>query len=248
MKILLVGATGSMGKTIVEICKSDDEYEIVAGTGSRKCDYDFPLYEDFSSIVEDFDIIIDFSNHNAIDGLLNFAIEVEKPLVIATTGHNEEQIEAIRAAAVEIPILHSGNMSIGINVLLSIVENLSKSLKGFDIEIIEKHHKLKVDSPSGTAKMLFNSANAGRDNSLHEVDGRSGNTLSRDESEVGMHSVRGGTIVGEHSVLFTGLDEVIDITHIAQSKKIFANGALQACDFLINCDAGLYNMRDIFEF
>ena len=247
MKILLIGATGSMGKTIIDICSGNENYEIVAGIGSG-AEVSFPLYRELSEVKEDFDIMIDFSNHNLIESILEYGIRVEKPIVIATTGYSDEQINQIEEASKEIPILFSGNMSIGINVLLNIVENLSKSLKGFDIEIIEKHHKLKKDSPSGTAKMLFDSANKGRDNTLEEIDGRSGTNLWREETEVGIHSVRGGTIVGEHSVIFTGLDEVVEITHIAQSKKIFANGALSACDFLIEKEAGLYNMGDIFKF
>ncbi|WP_099203247.1 4-hydroxy-tetrahydrodipicolinate reductase [Miniphocaeibacter massiliensis] len=249
MNILLIGATGSMGKTIIDVCKKLDEFKISAGIGENSgFETSFPIYQDFSLIKEEVDVVLDFSNHRLISDILKFSIENNKPLVIATTGYTEEQIREIEEASKYIPILFSGNMSIGINLLLNVVENLSKSLPEFDIEIIEKHHNLKKDSPSGTARMLFKSVNSGRDNSLKELYGREGSNLSRDKREVGIHAVRGGTIVGEHTVMFSGLDEVLEVTHIAQSKKIFANGGLTACRYIVNQEVGLYNMKDIFKF
>lgn len=249
MNILLVGATGSMGKTITDICKNSNDFNIVAGIGKNTDEiFSYPIYEDFSSIKEDIDVVLDFSNHNLISSILDFCKSEKKPLVISTTGYSEEQIDEIKNTTNEIPILFSGNMSLGINILLNVVKNLSKGLEGFDIEILEKHHNLKKDSPSGTATMLFNSVNEGRNNELYVKYGREGNNLSRDEKEVGMHSIRGGTIVGEHTVLFSGLDEVIEVTHKANSKKIFATGSLKACKFIITKKNGLYSMEDIFNF
>lgn len=249
MNILLVGATGNMGKTVTEICNDSKEFTIVSGIGIKdKYDYPYPIYENFSDIKEDVDVVLDFSNHNLIYDILDYSIENKKPLVISTTGYDEDQIKKIEEASKRIPILFSGNMSIGINILLNLVKNLSSGLSDFDIEIIEKHHNLKKDSPSGTAKMLYDSANEGRDNKLIEEYGRHGTDLSRKANEVGIHSIRGGTIVGEHTVIFSGLDEIIEITHKAQSKKIFALGALKACKFINDQKIGLYNMGDIFNF
>ncbi|MDL2310702.1 4-hydroxy-tetrahydrodipicolinate reductase [Peptostreptococcaceae bacterium OttesenSCG-928-C18] len=249
MKIFLVGATGSMGKTITDVCKNSDDFKIVAGIGDEsEKGLDYKIYSNFDSIEEKFDVILDFSNHNLINDVLNYAVKSNKPLVEATTGYSEEQILEIEKASKNIPILFSGNMSLGINILLNVVENLSKSLSGFDVEIIEKHHNLKKDSPSGTARMLFNSVNNGRENELNLINGREGSNLSRDKKEVGIHAIRGGTIVGEHTVMFSGLDEVLEVTHIAQSKKIFANGGLTACRYIIDQKPGLYSMKDIFNF
>ncbi len=249
MNILLVGATGSMGKTVTEICKNSKDFNIVAGVGKDTDEiFSYPIYEDFSFIKENIDVVLDFSNHNLISNILEYCKAEEKPLVISTTGYSDEQIDEIKEVANEIPILFSGNMSLGINILLNVVKNLSEGLEGFDIEIMEKHHNLKKDSPSGTATMLFDSVNEGRNNELYVKYGREGNNLSRDEKEVGMHSIRGGTIVGEHTVMFSGLDEVIEITHKANSKKIFATGSLKACKFIITKKKGLFSMGDIFNF
>lgn len=249
MKILLVGATGGMGKTVTEVCNNIENFEIVAGVGiSTGEKFPYPLYQEFDDIKEKIDVILDFSNHNLITSILDYAKQENKPLVIATTGYTEEQVQEIHDASKIVPIFFTGNMSIGVNILLSVVENLSRGLSDFDIEIIEKHHNLKKDAPSGTAKMLFDAANRGRDNTLVEQDGREGTNLSREKNEVGVHSVRGGTIVGEHTVIFAGVDETIEITHKAQSKKVFAMGAVKACKFIEGKESGIYNMKDIFNF
>lgn len=249
MDILLIGATGSMGKTVEEICSESKDFKVVAGIGlDDGKDHKYPIYSDFSNIKENCDVILDFSSHDLITDILNYAVSKKKPLVISTTGYTDKQIEEIENASKHIPILFSGNMSLGINILLKVVENLSKSLLDFDIEIIEKHHNLKKDSPSGTARMLFDSANKGRNNELIAKYGREGTSLQRESGEVGIHSVRGGTIVGEHTVMFAGKDEILEITHKAQSKKIFALGALKACKFIIDKENNLYSMKDIFDF
>ena len=249
MNILLVGATGNMGRVVSEICENSQKYNIVAGIGAEEnLNHIYPIYNNFSMIKQDIDVILDFSYHELISDILKFSKEKKLPLVISTTGYSNEQIIEIEESSKKIPILFSGNMSIGINILLNIVENLSKNLVDFDIEIIEKHHNLKKDSPSGTAKMLFDSVNKGRDDNLSPIYGRHGNGLLRESSEVGIHAIRGGTIVGEHTVLFSGLDEVLEITHKAKSKKIFAMGALRACDYILSKNVGLYSMKDIFNF
>lgn len=153
----------------------------------------------------------------------------------------------MRQLATEVPIVRSGNMSVGVNAILEVVEELSKALKGFDIEVIEKHHTRKKDSPSGTAKMLYQAANRGRDNAMNEIHGRSGNDLVRPADEVGIHAIRAGNIVGEHIVLFAGTDEVIEVTHRASSRKIFGNGALAAAEFVVNCAPGFYTMADVLK-
>ncbi|MDO5717672.1 MAG: 4-hydroxy-tetrahydrodipicolinate reductase [Tissierellia bacterium] len=244
MKILLSGATGQMGKTITEMV-SDSNHEIVAGFAKEPSNiYDYPVYSNLN-IEEDVDIIIDFSSPHALNELLDFAEKKGIGIVLASTGYSDSDIEKIKSASNKIPIVFSGNLSVGINVMQMIAEKLSSLLKGFDIEIVEKHHRYKADSPSGTAKMLFDSVNKGRDNSLFKLEGRSGFYDERKENEVGISSIRGGNIVGEHSVLFCGTDEIIEIKHIASSKKIFANGSIQAAEFLLDKESGLYDMNNV---
>lgn len=248
MNIILSGCTGSMGKVITDlILKEKTEFEIVAGYAREKEEgFSYPIYENIMDIKEKGDILIDFSSHSSLESVLEYALLEKIPVVLASTGYSEEQIEKIKISSKDIPILFSGNMSIGVNVLLGAIESLASDLEGFDIEIIEKHHKYKTDSPSGTAEMLFDAANKGREDSLFKNQSRYGLDLSRDSNEVGMHSIRGGTITGEHSVIFAGLDETIEIKHTASSKKIFAMGALKASSFIMGKEKGLYDMRDVF--
>lgn len=178
--------------------------------------------------------------------MLSYALKTKTPLVIATTGFTKEQLETIKEASKIIPIFHSSNMSLGVNVMLKLVKEAAKALKGFDIEIIEKHHNKKVDAPSGTAIMVANAVKE----VLPEVTynyGRHGRDAKRMENEVGIHAVRGGTIVGEHEAIFAGLDEEVMISHRAQSKDIFANGAITAAKYLVNKEAGYYNMDDMLS-
>ena len=170
------------------------------------------------------DAIIDFSHHSCIGDVLAYATKTKTPLVIATTGFNDEELNMIMEASKEIPVFHSYNMSLGVNVLLKLVKEAAKSLKGFDIEIIEKHHNLKVDSPSGTAVMIGNAVKEVLPDTEF-IYGRHGRTEKRNNNEVGIHAIRGGTIVGEHTTIFAGHDEVVELTHTAQSKDIFAKGA-----------------------
>lgn len=193
------------------------------------------------------DVIIDFSHFSRLETLLEFAISRKIPLVIATTGYSQELKEEIIKASESIPILLSSNMSLGINLIQDILEKIVPMLyKNYDIEIIEKHHNKKIDSPSGTAKTLLESVEAAMGTYPKESYGREG-LEKREKNEIGVHSVRGGTVVGEHSVGFYGNDEIIEISHTALSKKIFAEGAIEGAKFLIGKEAGLYTMKDIFN-
>lgn len=248
IKIILSGSSGQMGRVIAEQVKEMEGFEIVAGMAKEDpSKYDFPVFEDINDFKGEADVIIDFSSPATLPKLLKYGLEKNTPLVCATTGYSQGDEEALKEASKKIPILYSRNMSLGINVLLSLVKKASSALEGFDIEIIEKHHNQKVDSPSGTALMIADAIDDGEDNSRDFVYGREGLDTKRKPKEVGIHAVRGGTIVGEHSVLFAGVDELLEIKHSAMSKKIFAVGAINAAKFLVNKDTGLYSMDDLFE-
>lgn len=192
------------------------------------------------------DVIIDFSHFSRMNSLLEFTQEKKIPLVIATTGYGTEIEEKIKQAAEKIPVLLSSNMSLGINLMQDILEKIVPVLYGnYDIEVVEAHHNKKIDSPSGTAKTLVETIEAGCRDTMKKQYGREG-ISPREKNEIGIHSLRGGTIVGEHSVLFCGNDEIIEIKHTALSKKIFAEGAIKAAQFLAGQKPGLYTMKDIF--
>lgn len=250
MKILLSGATGKMGHMITDLLRNSEQHQIVAGFAAElDSELPYPVYLDLAEVEQpsQIDVIIDFSNPASLNTLLDFGVANKLPLVIASTGYTAEQEAAIRAASEKIAILHAKNMSLGVNVMEIMVEQLASMLKNFDIEIIEKHHRYKVDSPSGTAKMLFDAANQGRSNSMIELDGRAGIYEGRAKNEIGISAIRGGTIVGEHSVIFAGEDEIIEIKHTANSRKVFANGAIQAAEFVAEQPAGFYNMDDVLQ-
>ncbi|WP_455256673.1 4-hydroxy-tetrahydrodipicolinate reductase [Peptoniphilus asaccharolyticus] len=242
MRIFLVGITGAMGRTLLEI--SD---EIVSGYASESGKINgIKVYDDFQKVEEEFDVILDFSNKNITDKVLEFAKSVKKPLVMATTGLDEETEKRILELSKTQPIVYSKNFSVGMNVMSEVVKLLAKTLSDFDIEIIEKHHNQKVDAPSGTAKMLFDSIKEERTNAKAVYD-RTQVHEKRNANEVGISVVRAGSIVGEHSTIFAGLDEVLEIKHQAGSKKIFAKGAIRACEYLINKDNGIYDMKDVIR-
>ncbi|MDY6065956.1 MAG: 4-hydroxy-tetrahydrodipicolinate reductase [Finegoldia sp.] len=246
IKILLTGATGAMGKTVASLCQEEENMEIVAGIGLDSTgDEGFKVYQNLGEVREEVDVVIDFSSTKLLDDILSFAKEKKTALVLATTGYSEEDFAKIEAFSKEVAIVQSGNMGVGINVIEKVVEELAKTLQGFDIEIVEKHHNKKKDAPSGTAEMLYKAADRGRGGSTHAVRGRAGMSEGRDENEIGIQAVRGGTITGEHDVIFAGLDEVITVSHHAQSKKIFATGALKAAEFLVDKEAGRYDMHDV---
>lgn len=232
MEIIIHG-TGVMGRLLKEMAESYEDIKITGFTDELTD--------------ETGDIIIDFSHYSRLDTLLDYSKNKRIPLIVATTGYSDETLRKIEETAKEIPILLSSNMSLGVNLLNDILERIVPVLYGnYDIEVIEKHHNKKIDSPSGTAKTLVETIERSCPENMREQYGREGNS-KREKNEIGIHSLRGGTIVGEHSVLFCGEDEIIEIKHTAMSKKIFAMGALKAARFLIGKEAGLYTMKDIFK-
>lgn len=246
LKVIINGYSGSMGKVLTK-CVNEDEYtQLVCGVSKDELDVPFKTYLKMSDVEESADVIIDFSHHSTIDDVLAYATKTKTPLVIATTGFNEDELGKIKKASTIIPIFHSSNMSLGVNVLVKLVKEAAKALNGFDIEIIEKHHNKKLDSPSGTAVMIAN----GVKEVLPETEciyGRYGRSEKRKSNEVGIHAIRGGTIVGEHTTIFAGHDEVVEIKHTAQSKDIFAKGSITAAKFLVNQGPGYYNMNNILD-
>ncbi len=249
IKALLVGACGKMGNNICECAKNDSEIKIVAGIDKINTGKDFPIFSDFSEINVKIDVIIDFSNVALLDGILEYAKNNNTPVVIATTGYSDTQIEKIKEYSKIIPIFFTFNMSIGVNLLCSLAKKAANILgSDFDIEIIEKHHNQKIDAPSGTAIMLANAINTEFGDNLNYEYDRHSKRNKRPKNEIGIHSVRGGTIVGEHDVVFAGRDEVITLSHQALSKEVFAVGAIRAAKFISNKTAGLYDMNSILNF
>lgn len=249
IKAILVGASGKMGGFIADCAKADSEIEIVAGVDKINNGKDFPIFSNLGDINVSADVIIDFSHISLLDDILNYAKEKNMPVVIATTGYSPAQIEKIKEYSKIIPIFFTFNMSIGVNLLCSLATKAAKILGGdFDIEIIEKHHNQKIDAPSGTAIMLANAINTQFGDTLNYEYDRHSKRNKRPKNEIGIHSVRGGTIVGEHDVVFAGRDEVITLSHQALSKEVFAVGAIRAAKFISNKSAGLYDMNSIMDF
>lgn len=248
-KIILSGCGGKMGKVIAREVSLRDDCEIVAGVdiysdGSA----DFPVYDDFSKIEENSDVIIDFSNPSVLDGLLSYSISKNKPAVICTTGFSPEQVNDIKKAAEKTAIFYSGNMSLGINLLIELAKKAEKVLgSAFDVEIIEKHHNQKLDAPSGTALMIADGISEVMKQEPQYVYDRHSYRKKREKNEIGIHAVRGGTIVGEHQVIFAGHDEVVTLTHQAHSKEVFAVGSINAAVYLNGKSAGMYNMSDMLS-
>ena len=246
--ILLCGACGKMGKMITDCAKNYDNCKIVCGVDRTAMPCDFPLFDNFSDINIKPDVIIDFSNVAVLDSLLDYATSNNIPVVIATTGYTQEQIQKIKDVSKKIPVFFTFNMSLGINLLCALSKKAASVLgDNFDIEIIEKHHNQKLDAPSGTAIMLADSINEELGNKLNYEYDRHSKRAKRPKNEIGIHSVRGGTIVGEHEVIFAGNDEVISLSHSASSKAVFANGAIKASIFLAKQTAGLYDMNDLLN-
>lgn len=248
IKALICGACGKMGGTVCGILHSGGKIKAVCGVDYKRGEnFPFPVYDDFSSVAENIDIIIDFSAPAVLKGELEWAIKNNVPVVLAPTGYTQEDLNLIKKSAEKIAIFKSANFSVGINLLAKLVRKAAETLgSDFDIEIVEKHHSLKTDAPSGTALMLAESANRAFSGEKRYVCGRQGITGPR-KDEIGIHSVRGGTIVGEHEVIFAGDGEIITFSHSAQSKKIFAAGAVKAAEWLIGKPAGLYDMDDLTE-
>lgn len=251
MKLLLHGARGVMGMNVIEVARNTEDCEISCGVDAHAegADLGFPLYEDIFKVQEDFDLIIDFSVREAVDRLLDFAVEKKKALVLCTTGLSEEQEKKIEEASKHIPILQSGNMSLGVNILLELVRIAAAKLyhEGFDVELVEAHHRRKKDAPSGTALMLEKAVEEGIGETLNKVYARQDKHQAREKREVGMLSVRGGTIPGIHEVIFAGEDEIVKIEHTAYSRKIFAKGAITVAFFLLHKAAGKYDMTAVLQ-
>ena len=231
IKIIIHG-TGTMSSILKSVAESEEDLEVSG------------FADDLTN--EKGDIIIDFSHFSRIPNMLNFAVNNNIPIVICTTGYDDKILSQIKEASSKIPILLSSNTSIGINLMNDLVSKMAENLNGFDIEIIETHHNKKVDSPSGTAKTLFNAINQTLENKMNLINGREGNH-KRDKNEIGIHSIRGGSVVGEHRVIFYGDDETIEIKHSAMSKKIFVYGAIKAAKFLIGKKPNLYGMKDVLS-
>lgn len=248
-KILISGASGKMGHAVAAAIAGRPDCVTCAGVDLHTESYaDFRIYPKFSDLPEKPDVLIDFSNPAALDDLLNYCLVNGVPCVLATTGYSEEQIAKIQKAAASIPVFFSFNMSLGINLLVQLAKKAASVLGGqFDIEIIEKHHNQKIDAPSGTALMLADAINQTLNNSCHYVYDRHSKRQKRETSEIGMHAIRGGTIVGEHDIIFAGHDEVITLSHSAASKEVFAVGAVNAGVFLADRKPGLYDMSALMQ-
>lgn len=247
-KIILNGANGAMGKVVSELIALDSTVEIVAGVDlNTDVDLGFPVFDDIRKIDIEADAVIDFASVKAVDNLLDFIEEKKIPAVICTTGLSEEQIGRINELSKSTAILRSANMSLGINTLSKVLAQIAPTLRaaGFDIEIVEAHHRRKLDAPSGTAILLADAVNENMDEKLTYTYDRSKRHEPRRADEIGLSAVRGGTIVGDHDVIFAGEDEVITFSHRAYSRKIFANGAISAAKFLQGKTAGLYYMSDV---
>jgi 4-hydroxy-tetrahydrodipicolinate reductase len=244
LNILLSGVSGAMGKTLQEVIGAATDTQIVAGFDSNeRLDLSFPVYTNLDACHEKIDVIIDFSHFKAFSTIFNFAKNHAIPIVIATTGLSDNDLALINKASQDFPIFKTANMSLGINILAKALKDISNQLESdFDIEIIEKHHNKKIDAPSGTALLLANAVNAGLTEKKDYIYGRSGRNSKRQDSEIGIHAIRGGTIPGEHTVIFAGNDEIIEFKHSALSKKVFADGALKAAKFIIGKTSGLYDM------
>ncbi len=246
IRILLSGCNGHMGRVIRSIVAGRDDCCICAGVDLNPQPTDFPVYTSFENIAETPDVVIDFSHPSVLSPLLAYAHGKNVPLVLCTTGYSAEQTQQVRDAAKELPVFYSRNMSIGINLLIGLAKKAAQVLgDDFDIEIIEKHHNQKIDAPSGTALMIADAIAAERETESKYMYDRHSQRKKREKAEIGLHAVRGGTIVGEHEVIFAGNSEVITISHSAQSKEVFAVGAVNAAVYMAGKKAGLYDMADL---
>ena len=248
VKIIMHGCNGHMGQVISGIVEKDPDAEIVAGIDiADQGKNSYPVFTDIDACQVEADAIIDFSSAKATDRLLEYSAARQIPVVLCSTGLSQEQLAKVEETSRKVAVLKSANMSLGINTLLKLVQDAAKVLAaaGFDMEIVEKHHRLKLDAPSGTALALADSINEAMDNQYHYVYDRSQKREKRDDKEIGISAVRGGTIVGEHEIIFAGQDEVIEFKHTAYSKAIFGKGAVEAAKFLAGKPAGRYDMSDV---
>lgn len=250
IKAILHGCNGKMGQAVCSVCAEDDRIEIVAGVDV----YDgksnpFPVVQKISDCTAEADVVIDFSNAAAVDALLAYCGEKKIPVVLCTTGLSEAQLASVQQTAEQTAVLRSANMSLGINTLTDLLKKAVRVFApaGFDIEIVEKHHNQKLDAPSGTALALADAMNEELAEDYEYNYDRSKERQQRKKHEIGIASVRGGNIVGEHEVIFAGTDEVITLKHTAYSKAVFAKGTVEAAKFLAGKKAGIYDMQDVIQ-
>ena len=251
VKIIMHGCNGKMGQVITKIVKEDSNAEIVAGIDKYMgIQNEYPVFESLEKCDVEADVVIDFSNAAAVDELLESCVEKQIPVVLCTTGLSEAQLAKVKSTSEKVAVLKSANMSLGVNMLLKLLQDATKILApaGYDIEIVEKHHNQKVDAPSGTALALADSINEVLNNEYTYTYDRSQERKKREKTEIGICAVRGGTIVGEHEVIYAGEDEVIEFKHTAHSKAVFAKGAVEAAKFLKGKEAGMYDMKDVIQF
>jgi len=247
-KIILSGCLGRMGKAITEIVENIDDAEIVCGFDVAEGKRSYPVYKDYKNVDVSADVIIDFSHPSNFENILAFAKSKNLPIVVATTGLSCEQKEELTASAKEIPVFFSANMSLGINLLIKLAQMATKVLeKDYDIEIVEKHHNKKIDAPSGTALAIADAIDDVMTDDAKYVYERQSVRRQREKQEIGIHAIRGGTIVGDHDVIFAGPDEVITLSHKAASREVFAQGAVKAAMFMSGKPKGFYCMNDLFE-
>lgn len=248
VRMIMHGCNGKMGQVISDICREDSEIEIVAGidpyTGKEN---PYPVFPEIGQCEVKADVVVDFAAAAAVDSLLDYCVKRSLPVVLCTTGLSEAQLAKVEEAGTKVAVLKSANMSLGVNTLMDLLKDAAKILApaGFDIEIVEKHHNQKLDAPSGTALALADSINEALDQAYEYKYDRTQERKKRGRQEIGIQAVRGGNIVGEHEVIFAGMDEVIEIKHTAYSKAIFAKGAVEAAKFLAGKPAGKYDMRDV---
>ncbi len=247
INILMSGCNGKMGQVISRLSEQYSDLKIAAGfdifdSGRNS----YPVFSNLEQCRENIDVIIDFSNPDALENILRFAVERRLPIIVATTGISQSQKKLLESAARVIPVFFSANMSLGVNLIMDLVRKAAKVLEpNFDIEIIEKHHNQKLDAPSGTALAIADSINSALEQKQEYIYDRHSRRKKRSRAEIGIHAVRGGTIVGEHSIIFAGNDEVIEISHSAMSKDIFGTGALRAAKFIHGKAPGMYDMNDL---
>ena len=247
IKILVCGIGGKMGANVLDVVAEDGGAEVICGVDTHSNSAKVPTYASFNEVKEKIDAVIDFSSPAALHGEMEWAVRNGVPVVLATTGYTADDIKYIENCAKKIAVFRTANFSVGVNLLVKLVREAAEALgEKFDIEIVEKHHRLKVDAPSGTALMLAESANGAFGNKKEYLNGREG-IVGKRGNEIGIHAVRGGTIVGEHEVMFAGEDETVTLSHSARSKKVFASGALKAAKWIVGKPAGKYDMKNVLE-
>ncbi len=250
VRVIMHGCNGKMGQVITGLIKEDDGICIVAGVDAYTgISNDYPVFETIGACDVEADVLIDFSNAKAVDGVLDYCAEKQLPIVLCTTGLSSEQLNKVEETAKKTAVLRSANMSLGINLLMKLLKDAASVLAtaGYDIEIVERHHNQKVDAPSGTALALADSINEEMNHAYTYIYDRSQKREKRDKKEIGISAVRGGTIVGEHEVIFAGPDEVVEFRHTAYSKAVFGKGAVEAAKYLAHKPAGLYDMSGVIN-